>query len=211
MPRKINVLGKEVTLEDNEYLLTKDTGKLVIRNSALVRLAKENGLGNATFEYVENARAFTTDKFSYVAIARIKRGDDIYEEVGEANHLNCIGEIDSKCPATMAKTRAVNRVIIAALDLNGIVYSECEFTKGDLVKEKVTTPNTGNGTNNQNNKQKPDRAKAGEVLITVGFMKGKPIKECKKENIDWLMKNVKPSNEENKKMLEALKVYFCLK
>ena len=218
---KINILGnKEVEITEQQYLLTEDTNKLVLKNATLMSLCKSAGLPNPTFEFVENARAFQSDKFSYVVIAKVKVGDREYEEVGEANHLNCQNDIAKAHPATMAKTRGISRVLIAALGLQGVAYSEDEFDKKNLKKASKNTNTTVNSTEPLKDQKSKDteskstktqtsemsKEQAGEVIVNVGYMKGKKVKELQKKNGEWLL-NLKGDFEELKK---GVKIYFDL-
>lgn len=237
----LEVLGKNVTLNGSQYLLTADTEKVVLRNATLMSLAKQFGLPNPTFNFVENCRDFSVDKFSYVVLASVKYDNRDFMEIGEANHLNCKNDIAISHPGTMAKVRATSRVLIAALGLQGQVYSEDEFDRKQLKEANKKQPDKKNDKNNSSKivdskkvaepkttpieeevvindnpiqeptTDKPNLTKeeAGNISIPVGYLakQNKTVKDCTKQNIDWLL-----GLQSNKYdyLKEALAVYFDL-
>ena len=219
----LSIHGKNISIEDNCYFVIKDSGKPVLRNHTLMNLAKQFGLPNPEFEFIESQRAFQADKFSYVVLAKLQKGDEIYKEIGEANHLNCLSDIAKQYPATMAKTRATSRVLIVALGLQGVVYSEDEFDKSQL--KKVTTSESSLPQNNgavkkstevvaevkpKNTEAKTEgmtKEQAGEVPITVGYMAkaDKKVKDCTEQNIKWLLGL---DSDKYASLKDAIKLYF---
>lgn len=224
--RTISVLGEDIYLEQNEYLIAKNSEKIILRNATLMKLAKDFELPNPSIQFIENARSFSTDKFSYIVLATIEKDNRIYQEIGEANHNNCIDEIPRNYPATIAKIRATSRVLIDALGLQGIVYSEDEFNDKDKVPDKhsnIEVPNLtpsepkdeefqeegcdNIGANTANKTM--TKEEAGEIPVTVGYLskQGKKVKDCNDQNIKWLM-GLK--SDKFNYLKEALAIYFNL-
>lgn len=220
----LQILGQEVTIFENQYFLINNSNdKVVLRNSTLMDIGNQFNIPRPTFEFIENQRDFGSDKFSYVVKARIEENGKVFEQVGEANHLNCLNDIALAHPATMAMVRATSRVLIRALGLEGSVYSEEEFNKEDLKKpslinntdSKKQSQKSDNKTPsiNQQDVQNPQKEKsmtkeeAGEVPITVGYLaqqKAK-VKDCNEKNINYILALKSDKYNDLKK---AIRIYW---
>lgn len=217
----LKIYGKDISIEDNCYFIMKDSGKPVLKNYVITNLASQFGLPMPEFEFIESQRAFQADKFSYVVLAKLQKEKDVYKELGEANHLNCLSDIAKQYPATTAKTRATSRVLIVALGLQGIVYSEDEFDRSQLKKNTGSSPSFP-----QKNEVSAPKAKtkvepkvaeakvggmtkeqAGEVPVTVGYMAkaNKKVKDCTEQNIKWLLSL---DSDKYASLKDAIKLYF---
>lgn len=203
---KITVLGKEVTLKEDQYLFAKDSGKLVLRNNILQELMKEMGVPEPEIRIIPEGTDAKAGIF--LVEATLKTADKgIFREYGESNPRNLKNDISKEYPFSIAKNRAEKRVILRALGLSGSVLSEDEIDKKQVEKPQKNANTAAKKTEPVAQESGTlTREQAGEVKMHFGTVKGKMVKDFNKYNVDYVLK-LKPTSEDNIRLINATKIY----
>lgn len=226
--RTINILGKEVKLKEDNYLIAKDTGKLVLKNQFLRDVAKKVGISEPTASVIPEG--CNASKGIYLVKASVVFNGVTYEEWGEANPLNLKNDISKENPANLARSRAITRVLIRALELGGNVLSEDEIDrsltkKEDFMLEKPTQEQA-NYVPKENLEDKPQDSpvktkdnkmtkeelirRAGETIMHFGIDKGVKVADFNELTVDYVLNKMKArESDKTKKLYIATKIYHA--
>lgn len=135
------VKGKKVTIPKDDHYFTEDGRTPVIKHAPLKRLAKHFGVG-VDRVVLEFSPIYTPEGMwvSHRAFGRDENGHEV-SAIGEASPYNTEG-IALQYPIIMSNKRAEDRLLIALLDLEGVVYSENEIPEAN--NQGAVAPNPAN-------------------------------------------------------------------
>lgn len=205
---KITILGKEVELKEDQYLVAEDTGKIVLRNHFLSDIVRDMGIPDPKVSIVPEG---TDPKASiYLVRATITIDGRELEEYGEVNQKNLKSDIAREYPFSVARSRAIHRLTLKILGLDGKVLGEDEIDSSAVKKPEKTAPSPDKtSTQKGRKKASPEeiKEKAGEVVMHFGATKGTKVKDFTDSTKKYVL-GLNPTNKETERLVKATKIYF---
>lgn len=221
--RKLTVFGKERELNEEDYLIVKDSEKVVLKNHLLRAIAKSEEIAEPEAELIPQGCDPSRGIFLVKATVKLTNGD-VFEDWGESNPKNLKNDIARENPANMARNRAVSRVLLRALGLSGQVLSEDEIDRSETTKdkksnakpksEKPATPIKDNDIPKETKRASSSKKitpevkeKAGQVIMHFGATKGVKVADFTESTIDYILNKMSPKDDKAKKLALATKIY----
>lgn len=224
---KITVLTKEIELKEDQYLVSEDQ-EVILRKSFLIELAQVLKLPEPEIEYIPcgtDARASV-----YLCKATMTHGGKSITEWGEANPRSLKSDVAKEYPATIARSRAVNKLLLKVLGLNGRVQLEDAEPKVEIESDVKVTPKVTAKKATESVKTPPEektaspkettpttatqktgtslsKEEAGDVVMGFGATKGTKVRDFSKKTVEYILGLTE--NNYNKKLIAATKVYHA--
>ncbi|MFE8700940.1 hypothetical protein ACFYKX_11795 [Cytobacillus sp. FJAT-54145] len=186
----LKIKGKAVKIpKEDHYFTEEDTP--VIKHAPLKKLAEKFSVRVEDVKL--EATLMTTEGVPYVshrAYGKDENGN-VVTAVGEAGPYSLDG-LASNYPFIMSNKRAEDRLLIALLGLEGVVYSEAEISE----------------TSGQNASAAQSNQDPAQIPFPFGKHKGKTLEQIKDADIQylqWFTSSYTPRNPKDKQLVEAAK------